>query len=90
MESLSLSFEAFEEFLLIQIEISNMAIETLEWFIVLLYDCISDIMTIKDLFMQRTRSLENLPLTHNRLAHMEACEIVLQRGFQLVLAFLHP
>ena len=59
--------EAFEEFPLMQTEISDMAMKTLERFVVLLYDRTSDIMTVNDsrkyLFTQKTRSLENLPPT---------------------------
>ena len=59
--------KAFEEFPLMQTEISDVAMETLEQFVVLLYDCTSDIMTVNDsrkyLFTQKTRSLENLPPT---------------------------
>jgi len=56
--------KAFEEFPMMQIEISNTAMETLEQFFVLLYDHTNDSMTVNDsrkhLFTQKTRSLENL------------------------------
>jgi len=62
---------AFEEFPLMQIEISNMAMETLDQFFVLLYDRTNDIMTVNDsrkhLFTQKTKSLENLLPTHGVL-----------------------
>ena len=40
--------KAFEEFPLIQTETSDMAMKTLERFVVLLYDCTSDIMNVND------------------------------------------
>ena len=65
------AIDAFEEFPLMQIEISDKAMETLERFVVLLYDRTSDIMTVNDsrkyLFTQKTRSLENLPPTREVL-----------------------
>ena len=39
MESLSEVTKAFEEFQLMETETSDMAMETLEWFMVLCYDC---------------------------------------------------
>ena len=62
---------AFEEFPLMQTETSDIAMETLERFVVLLYDRTSDIMNVNDsrkyLFTQKTRSLENLPPTQEVL-----------------------
>ena len=62
---------AFQEFQLIQTETSDMAMETLERFVVLLYDHTSDIMNVNDsrkyLFTQKSRSLENLPPTQEVL-----------------------
>lgn len=63
--------KAFEEFQLMQTETSDMAMETLERFVVLLYDRTSDIMNVNDsrkyLFTQKSRSLENLPPTQEVL-----------------------
>jgi len=54
-----------------QTEISDMAMETLERFIVLLYDRTNNIMTVnnsrKHLVTQKTRSLKNLPPTREVL-----------------------
>ena len=54
-----------------QNETSDMVMETLERFVVLLYDHTSDIMNVNDsrkyLFTQKTRSLENLPPTQEVL-----------------------
>ena len=65
------AIKAFEEFPLMQAETSDMAMETLERFVVLLYDRTSDIMNVNDsrkhLFTQKTRSLENLPPTQEVL-----------------------
>ena len=61
MESLSPSHQ---EFLLLQTEISDLAMEMLEQFVVLLYDHTSDITNANDsrkyLVTQKTRSFENL------------------------------
>ena len=66
---------AFEEFPLMQIETSDLAVEILEEFVVLLYDCMSDITNFNDsrkyLFTQKTRGLENLPLTQEVFKHIK-------------------
>ena len=59
--------DAFEELLLMQDEISNHAMSVLERFVALLNDRTNDNMRVNDarkqLFTQKSRSLENLPPT---------------------------
>ena len=59
--------KTFEELPLMQTEGNDLAMETLKQFVVLLCDCTSDIINVNDgrkyLITQKTRSLENLPLT---------------------------
>jgi len=54
-----------------QTEISELTMKTLERFVVVLYDCTSDIMSVNDsrkyLFTFKSRSLENLPPTQEAL-----------------------
>ena len=63
--------DTFEELLLMQDEISNHAMSVLERFVVLLYDRTNDNMRVNDarkqLFTQKSRSLENLPPTQAAL-----------------------
>ena len=63
--------QAFEEFPLMQTETSNMAMEILKRFVVLLYDCTSDIINVNDsrkfLLTHKNRSLEKLPATQEVL-----------------------
>ena len=62
---------AFEELQMMQTEISELTMKTLEWFVVLLYDRTSDIMSVNDtrklLFTLKSRSLDNLPPTQEAL-----------------------
>lgn len=59
--------EAFEDLLLMHSDISDPTLSVLEWFVVLLYECTNDAMEVnvvrKQLFMHKSRSLENLPPT---------------------------
>lgn len=63
--------KAFEDLLLIEGEISKSTMSLLERFVVLLYDRTSDVMEVnearKQLFTQKSRSLENLPPTQAAL-----------------------
>ena len=63
--------KTLEELLLMQTETSDLAMETLKQFVVLLYDCMNDITNVNDsrkyLFTKKTRSLENQPLTQEVL-----------------------
>ena len=58
--------EVFEELQLMQTEICDMILKTIEQLVVLFYDHTSDIVTVNDsrkyLFTLTSRSLENLPL----------------------------
>ena len=58
---------AFEDLLLMQDTISSSTMSTLERFVILMYDCTSDLIEInkarKQLFTQKSRSLESLPPT---------------------------
>ena len=62
---------AFEELQMMQTEISELTMKTLERFVVLLYDHTSDIMSANDsrkhLFTLKSRSLDNLPPTQEAL-----------------------
>jgi len=63
--------EVFEELQMMQTEISELNMKTLERFVVLLYDRTSDIMSVNDsrkyLFTFKSRSLEDLPPTQEAL-----------------------
>ena len=63
--------EAFEDLLLMQQDMSEATMALLEWFVLLLYDRTSDIMNVNDarkqLFTQKSRSLENLPPSQQAL-----------------------
>jgi len=60
--------DAFEELQMMQTEISELTMKTLERFVVLLYDRTRDIMSVNDsrkyLFTFKSKSLEDLPPTH--------------------------
>ena len=63
--------EAFESLLLMEEEISETAMSVLEWYVVFLYDRTSDLVQVNDarkqLFAQKSRSLENIPPTYAAL-----------------------
>ena len=63
--------EAFEDLLLMQQDMSEATMALLERFVVLLYDRTNDIMNVNDarkqLFTQKSRSLENLPPSQEAL-----------------------
>ncbi len=63
--------QAFEELQQVNTNISESAMATVERFVVLLYDRTSDILNVNDsrkhLFIQKARSLENLPPTQEAL-----------------------
>ena len=72
--------KAFEELQLMQIEISEITMQTLERFVALLYDHTSDIMSVTDsrkyLFILKSRSLGNLLCTYSRsteATHQTSC-----------------
>ena len=63
--------EAFESLLLMEEEISETVMSVLERYVVLLYDRTSDLVQVNDarkqLFAQKSRSLENIPPTYAAL-----------------------
>ncbi len=67
MESISWSYRSIEDLLLMQGNIRSWTMSVLERFVILMYDCTSDITGInearKQLFTRKSRSLENLPPT---------------------------
>ena len=63
--------EALEDLMLMEDNISDLSLSSLERFVVLLYDWTSDLLTVNDarkqLFTQQSRSLENIPTTQAAL-----------------------
>ena len=63
--------KTFEDLLLMREDISSLSMSLLEQFVVLMYDRTSDLVKVNDarkwLFTQRSRSLENIPLTQAAL-----------------------
>ena len=63
--------EVFEDLMLMEDNISDLSLSLLERFVMLLYDQTSDLLTVNDarkqLFTQKSRSLENIPPTQAAL-----------------------
>jgi len=63
--------KAFEDLMLMEGSINDLSLSLLERFVVLLYDCTNDLVTVNNarkwLFTQKSRSLENIPSTQEAL-----------------------